>query len=312
MSIKLFEFQIGTIIRVTGEDALPYLQSQLTIDLRKLVIGGTRLGLRLSLKGKVLFGAQILRTQEEEFVLVCQGISSSRVIGLLEENVVADEVDFEEIPGHWKEYLLYHPTSVEECFRIIGPVSLGPGDAKTFADGWVYLNSRMPSNCLSILLPQNKPTPWFKNLPSPHPSELEQLRLKEGLFLPGLEIGKEEFPQEGELEKTAVDFDKGCYLGQEVMARIHAMGKVRKKAFAVRSSAPLQKTLPAGLFCNHKQIGSLKSQFLMPEEDDWIGTAVIHENAIENFLDEGLFIEDTQQTLHPLNWWTNKKKPFKR
>ena len=40
-------------------------------------------------------------------------------------------------------------------------------------------------------------------------------------------------PQEGGLEREWVDFDKGCYLGQEVMARIHAMGKVRKQALAV-------------------------------------------------------------------------------
>jgi folate-binding protein YgfZ len=41
-------------------------------------------------------------------------------------------------------------------------------------------------------------------------------------------------PQEAGMERSAVDFDKGCYLGQEVMARLHAMGKVQRQVLAIR------------------------------------------------------------------------------
>ena len=67
MSIQLFQSSVAGLVRVSGEDALPYLQSQLTIDLHNLPVGRTRVGLRLSLKGKVLFGAQIICTGEEDF-----------------------------------------------------------------------------------------------------------------------------------------------------------------------------------------------------------------------------------------------------
>ena len=89
--------------------------------------------------------------------------------------------------------------------------------------------------------------------------ELEYLRLQENLFRPGLEIGDTEFPQEGGLEEKSVDFDKGCYLGQEVMARIHAMGKVRKQAVAVRGTGKPE--LPCPLLDQGKPVGTLKSQF---------------------------------------------------
>ena len=92
--MQLFEFSIAGVVRVSGEDALPYLQSQLTINLNQIPVLGTRPGLRLSLKGKVLFGAQVVRTGEEEYLLVCRDTPAHRVIGLLEENIVADEVEF--------------------------------------------------------------------------------------------------------------------------------------------------------------------------------------------------------------------------
>ena len=57
----------ATIIRYQGEDAEDYLQSQWSIDIRKLGKGGVRFGLRLNLKGKILAGAYIARLKEEEF-----------------------------------------------------------------------------------------------------------------------------------------------------------------------------------------------------------------------------------------------------
>ena len=49
------------MVKASGEDALPYLQSQWTIDFQKLKIGYVRHGLRLSAKGKILAGAHIAR-----------------------------------------------------------------------------------------------------------------------------------------------------------------------------------------------------------------------------------------------------------
>ena len=84
MSVQLFESSVAGVVRVTGEDSLPYLQSQLTIDLNKLDPGSTRLGLRLTLKGKVLLGLQVIRKDEEEFWLVSRTQSPSKIIELLD------------------------------------------------------------------------------------------------------------------------------------------------------------------------------------------------------------------------------------
>ena len=115
--MQLFEFSIAGVVRVSGEDALPYLQSQLTINLNQIPVLGTRPGLRLSLKGKVLFGAQVIRSGEEEYLLVCRDTPASEVIGLLEKNIVADEVEFSDLSNQWKLSSLFHPSSMDEVPR---------------------------------------------------------------------------------------------------------------------------------------------------------------------------------------------------
>ena len=136
MSIQLFEFSIAGVVRVSGEDALPYLQSQLTINLNQIPVLGTRPGLRLSLKGKVLFGAQVIRTGEEEYLLVCRDTPASAVIGLLEENIVADEVEFTDLSNHWKLSSLFHPSSMEKTLAISGIEKLAPNEARQLEKVW--------------------------------------------------------------------------------------------------------------------------------------------------------------------------------
>ena len=295
-----FEYSVASLVRVSGEDALPYLQSQLSIDLYKLAIGSTRLGLRLSLKGKILLSAQIIRSGEEEFILACQDSSAEHVIGLLEENVVADEVEFEQLPGAWKAMVLSSSTGIEEAFDFAGMNSIPSGAAKEYEKGWAYLDPLLPAGCITILLPEETSPKWSENQPITPVSTLELSRMQAGLFRPGLEIGAEEFPQEGGLERIAVDFDKGCYLGQEVMARIHAMGNVRKQAVAVQGSGFFQETMPSNLMLEGKRVGILKSHFSMPDTDEWFGTAILHENALPS-LDKGTIVFETNgQSIIPL------------
>ena len=300
MTLQFFELPWEAMVKVSGEDALLDLQSQMSIDFQKLPVGSTRLGLRLSLKGRVLFGAQVIRTDEEEILLDSQQTTAEQINELLEENVVADEVEFEQLPGVWNAMVLSSSPGIEEAFDFVGMNSIPSGAAKEYEKGWAYLDPLLPASCLTILLPEETSLKWSENQPITPASILELSRMQAGLFRPGLEIGAEEFPQEGGLERIAVDFDKGCYLGQEVMARIHAMGNVRKQAVAVQGSGSLQETMPRNLILEGKRVGMLKSQFSMPDTDEWFGTAILHENALPS-LDKGTIVFETNgQSIIPL------------
>ncbi len=300
--MRFFEFPIAGIVKVSGEDALPYLQSQLTADVGKLGIGCLRSALRLSLKGKVLLGALVLRMGEEDFWLVCRDCSPSVAIGLLEENVIADEVDFHEVKPNWKLSAIHHSDSATEPKNFAGMPELQDGTFVSGENGLTFLDcGTLPGHCLCLLHHVGHQPTWINSLPPTEPFELELLRLQNGSFRAGVEIGNEEFPQEGCLERLSVDFDKGCYLGQEVMARIHAMGKVRRRAVAIRGSTDSEYLTPMPLLDKGKKAGVLKSQFFNPHRKEWIGAAVIHENSLSSIEDGSLIVELTGEPVHFLS-----------
>ncbi len=87
------------------------------------------------------------------------------------------------------------------------------------------------------------------------------MRVEAGIVAFGREISGEEFPQEARLDE-AVDYDKGCYLGQETVARIHYRGQVNRLLSGLRSESPL--TPGARLISSGKEVGRVTSAVVSP------------------------------------------------
>jgi len=77
--------------------------------------------------------------------------------------------------------------------------------------------------------------------------ELEAIRIARGVPRWGLDMNTKSFPQEVGIDATAVHFDKGCYLGQEAMAKIHFRGKVNRRLRRLVAEQPLRSGLPVEL-----------------------------------------------------------------
>ena len=79
---------------------------------------------------------QVIRKDEEEFWLVSRTQPSTKVIELLEQNVVADEVEFEQ-SGKWKETVLLHPDSAwKRVFQAVKLNALGANQVHSLGTGW--------------------------------------------------------------------------------------------------------------------------------------------------------------------------------
>jgi folate-binding protein YgfZ len=87
------------------------------------------------------------------------------------------------------------------------------------------------------------------------------LRVEAGVTGFGREINGEEFPQEARLDE-AVDYEKGCYLGQETVARIHYRGQVNRLLSGLRSEMLL--TAGAKLISSDKAVGQVTSAVVSP------------------------------------------------
>ena len=87
------------------------------------------------------------------------------------------------------------------------------------------------------------------------------------------EIGATDLPGEGGLERDAISFTKGCYLGQEVVARMHNVGKAQRGLFVVRGEDAIP-DLPLVLTNSEsKRVGELRTAYL--DGETWQGVAIL-------------------------------------
>jgi len=110
------------------------------------------------------------------------------------------------------------------------------------------------------------------------PAALECARVEDGELAWGVDYGEEHFPQETG-EESAVSYTKGCYLGQEVVARIHYRGGVQRRPLGLRlgSSPP---SPGRAILAGGREAGRLTSVALSPRFGA-IGLALLHRRAGE-------------------------------
>ena len=290
-----YQHKRPTIIRAQGEDAEDYLQSQWSIDLPKLEEGGVRFGLRLSLKGKVLAGAYLARLQEEEFLLIAEQMTPGSLINMLEENVVADEVEFSDESENW-EYFSLKMTEPEDLLANLGKAKLADAEFLHWEDGLFFADDRLSGDgyCAVVKKGSVAIDKICEGLAEISESEYGFQRIKGRKYSIPAEVGADDLPQEAGLETSFVDFNKGCYLGQEVMARLHAMGQVQRQVVSIRwgNHPPTPPALPATVMFEKKAVGHLKS--LVRHEDEWVGVAKIHLKAKEQLNESGLDLENEE------------------
>jgi folate-binding protein YgfZ len=101
-------------------------------------------------------------------------------------------------------------------------------------------------------------------------SDYEALRIETGVPAFGNELNDSHNPLEAELE-SAVSFTKGCYIGQEVIARLHSYNKVQRKLCRVEGDAAGSVSAPALLTDGEKEIGTLTSAAIAPTTGKMIG-----------------------------------------
>ena len=186
-------------VRVTGADRLRYLNGQLSNDLRRLVPGEAMRALLLTAKGKLC--ADVFVWIDGESLIVDADVSLEEALpARLERYAVADDVAFE----------LLAPVA-ERC-HVFGSVSAG-------RDGLQI--RRLGVEGLDVASLPN-------DLREAGADEVELLRIERGLPRWGSELSEDTLPQEVGLDRIAVDFNKGCYVGQEVVSRIHSVGRVNR------------------------------------------------------------------------------------
>ena len=248
-SVAVFAYGPASLLRATGPDAHTFLQGQFTNDLGNLAPGKSAYGLWLDRKGKVIADATVVLSPGGVDFLIASLGSPATVIGAhLGSHIIADDVTISDETAAWRGLSLIGPGSGAWLSAEPRPGIVFPG-RRDSGENWEWIFPGSDSVQAGAAV---------SGAAILGAAEVERMRITSGLPAVPADIGPSDLPNEGGLDRDAISYSKGCYLGQEVMARIKSMGRVRRTLVRVRGGgAP--PALPAGLWRGDRREGELRS-----------------------------------------------------
>ena len=261
----IFHWRPACWLRISGADAFTFLQGQFTNDLRLLDRAAAVYGLWLTLKGKVLADSFVLRAGPDAFWVGSYFSSAAVIRERLESHVIADDVVIADVTEAWAGISVLEGEAAKVAQEVPASVISFPGRRTGRATDLEFVypceNSELAE--LSAL-----------RLPVLETSAMELHRIGAGIPRIPQDVGPGDLPNEGALEASAISYTKGCYLGQEVMARLKSMGQVRRRLWRVQGTGPGRPNSPAPVYAGGRQVGELRSA-VADGSGRWFGLAMV-------------------------------------
>ncbi len=251
------------VVRASGPDALSYLQTQCSQDLATLAVGESVESLLLAPQGRVEAYVRVARVEEQVALVVVAAGYGDAVRERLSRFRLRVKVDLE--VARWPMLALRGPKSLELSGEEVGACVTG---GAALAVRWPGLAG------LDLVAPDvRRPA----EVPLGDGRALEAARIEAGQPVMGREITERTIPEEAGVVRRAVSFAKGCYPGQELVARIDARGRNvprRLRGLLVAGdehslSAPVQAQAPdahpgEALLLDGRQVGEVTSAAWSP------------------------------------------------
>lgn len=217
---------LATLV-VTGSDRLSWLNGLLTCDLLKRLPTDAAYGLAVARNGRVLSDATVLVDDAAGRVLVA--VPRAVVSTLrqhLEHYLVMEDAEMDPHTDSFEAWAVHGArfADVLDAGRAAG--AIGGTIDPTELGGALLL---APTECSTQVRAAIERSVAMAGGVVGDDMGWETLRVERGVPRFAVDFDDKTYPQEASLEKTAVSFDKGCYLGQEVVCMLEMRGHVKRK-----------------------------------------------------------------------------------
>ena len=221
------------LISVTGEDAKDYLQNIITNDIHKVSNSNSIFAALLSPQGKYLFDFFVIKDQEG-YLLDCEGSSSKELINNLSKYKLRSKVEIKDLTANYVVGIMNF-----ENFKLLQKELNKDESTLRYRESPVFVDPRDNDLGARIISPLEKLYLTIKKLNLKiveNKSYLEKGFLK-GIPIEGLNnLQNQLFGLEINFEKlNAIDFKKGCYVGQENTARMKLKNKIRRQLMSIKT-----------------------------------------------------------------------------
>jgi len=294
-------------ICLTGVDRVRFLHGQVTNDIKRLRTGEGCYAALVTAKGKMESDLNIYCLQDELLLDFEPGLAE-KISQLLERFIVSDDVQAVDVAPLYGLLSVQGPRA-EAVIRSLGVFSeipAGPFQSMKISDatlGEIYLMNQARLAPVAPGVPPDVNIPGF-DVFIPLDSlgavadkliagaksvgghacgweAFETARIEAGIPRFGADMDESNIPLECGIETRAVNYDKGCYIGQEVINRIHSIGHVNKelRGFRLANELKILPTKGDKLFRDGKEVGYVTSAAKSPALNAQIALGYVRREA---------------------------------
>jgi folate-binding protein YgfZ len=262
---------------ICGPDGAEYLQGQLTNDVEALAPGDGQYAALLDRKGHMQTDMRVLRPGAEEIWIDTEAAGLAAAVRHLRMYSIGRDVEVTEVGEERAILSLVGPRSVE----IAGTAALPENACEVTAVAGVECLIAGTSAGIDLIVAAADAERLRGALVEAGAVEVSEeaaeiLRIEAGTPRFGAEMGTETMPAEAGIVEDAVSFTKGCYIGQETVARLHYKGRPNRHLRGLRLSDPAGSG--AVLRLGEKEVGKLGGSAVSPAFGP-IGLAILRREA---------------------------------
>ncbi len=225
------------LIELTGEDRLDWLQGQVTNDLRGLLPGDTKSFCLCEATGQIvaICNVWVLR---DRLIITTDKAAMTSVLRRAETMVILEDVAARDLTGDYRLKCVRGP----ESRSILSDLFELPTAEAAVADGVLCFHMTGALAGWDLWYPNNYSVGLPSFAPTAQPEDYEVARLEAGIPKYGVDYTPKTLPPElgTAFEAKHVSYNKGCYMGQEVLMRIHSRGHTNKTWIGLILEGPVQ------------------------------------------------------------------------
>src|SRR5712691_1116913 len=281
------------LVRVTGQDRQRFLHAMVSNDTKSLQPGEGCYTPFLNVKGH-LIADFVVYAEADAYLLELEPQVVRPFIEAIEYFVISEDVTFHDESGHWGIIALQGPRAAELLARALGQevpaLQMYASTTYQCAGHAVRCIRRSHTDELGYQLltpPAALPDVWNALWVHREACEaravglemLDTVRIEAGIPVYGRDMTEETIPVEANLE-AALSYTKGCYIGQEVIARIEARGHVNRKLAGLLLSGERLPEPGAKIVSPQREVGWITSATYSPARQQNIALGYVRREAL--------------------------------
>ncbi len=282
------------LLRFTGPDRVSYLQGMLSNDVKQPAAGEGIYAAVLDIQGKILADTRLFRL-DDAFLLDLWEPLKEKILAHLNRYLVADEVEITDLTGQDGILSLQGPKSgllLREIFPDGEPFPGALAHRVSELDGVevrVVRSSHTGEQGYDLFVPAKELLHAASIIQARGEKfslcwvgaeAREILRIEAGIPRYGLDMSEDNLLLETGLDQ-AVSFQKGCYLGQEVVERIRSRGHVNRKLVGLTLEGQTTPLRGSVIRADGKEIGTVTSSALSPVKNRPLALGYVHRDYLE-------------------------------